>query len=617
MTTAEPSPKPSYEQLEARLAQADAIVETLRLHEVDAIIGKDSVDFVRLREVEEAKQTAFQRLELLSQITSELLTSENPQGIVDSLCRKIMQHLGCDVFFNYLVDGGQQRLTLNAWAGVSPETALQIQRLDFGDAVCGSVARDRRRIVVENIQATPDPRADLVRSFGVQAFACHPLLNQGRTIGTLSFGSRAKAAFNEDELALMQAVTDQVAIAMQRVQLMESLEQRVAERTAVAEYRANQLRALALELTQAEQRERRRLAQVLHDHLQQLLVAAKIQLGIVSRKVQSDALAQPLRRINELLEQSIAESRSLAVELSPPILYDRGLVDALGWLARQFLERHQLPVGLELDTEAEPRDVGIRVFLFQVVRELLLNVVKHAHARLAHIQSTRPGEDCVRIVVSDTGSGFDPVQLNRGGTAGGFGLFSIRERLELIGGRLEVDSAPGRGTRMIVEAPLGQAISPARLARKAVATASTAALATCTAAVEPSLPGKTKIRVLVADDHRVVREGLITVLQEHPGIEVIGEAADGQQALDLALRMKPDVVLMDIAMPVMDGIEATRHITEALPGTRVIGLSMHEQADMATAMRNAGARAYLSKDTASDILIDTILHCEMAGVPAS
>lgn len=223
----------------------------------------------------------------------------------------------------------------------------------------------------------------------------------------------------------------------------------------VLQQRAAQLRALASELTQTEQRERRRLAQVLHDHLQQLLVAARMQVKLASRKVTDDQVAKSLRQIDELLEQSIAESRSLTVELSPPVLFDRGLVGGLEWLARRFLEKHQLPVFLDLDGDAEPVDEGTRIFLFQTAQELLFNTVKHAQAQSAQIHLTREG-DYVCLVVADDGRGFDPLLKKTTSTSGGFGLFSIHERLTLIGGHLEVISAPGEGTQMVIEVPGGK-----------------------------------------------------------------------------------------------------------------------------------------------------------------
>ena len=182
------------------------------------------------------RRRAEHRAALLADVTAQLLASPQPQQIVEALCRKVMDHLGCHVFFNFLVDEESGRLRLNACAGVPEEAVRQMEWLDCGAAVCGCVARDGRRIVVEHIQTTPDPRTDLVRSFGVQAYACHPLLNQGRVIGTLSFGSRTKPAFADDELALMKTVADHVAIAMQRIRLLESLERhaRAAEAANVA-----------------------------------------------------------------------------------------------------------------------------------------------------------------------------------------------------------------------------------------------------------------------------------------------------------------------------------------------------------------------------------------------
>ncbi len=182
------------------------------------------------------RKRAEERTRLLSEVTSELLASDRPQAIVEVLCRRVMEHLDCQAFFNFLVDEQAGRLRLNACAGIPAEAAREIEWLDYGAAVCGCAARDGCRIVAENIQTTPDPRTDLARSYGIQAYACHPLLNQDRVIGTLSFGSRSKPVFAEDELALMKAVADHVAIAMQRVRLLESSEKhaRAAEAANIA-----------------------------------------------------------------------------------------------------------------------------------------------------------------------------------------------------------------------------------------------------------------------------------------------------------------------------------------------------------------------------------------------
>jgi signal transduction histidine kinase len=235
-------------------------------------------------------------------------------------------------------------------------------------------------------------------------------------------------------------------------ELNETLEQRVAERTAVAEQRAQQLRAMAAELSQTEQRERRRLARMLHDDLQQLLAASKFHAGALQGRLTDDALRKRLAKVIDLLDESIKTSRSLTIDLSPPILYDSGLPAALSWLACWMQNKHGLRVEVRADEAANPQAEEIRVCLFQSARELLFNITKHAAVKRASIELHRSSDGQVQLIVRDDGAGFDPAQ-RQGASAGGLGLFGIRERLELLGGRMEIDSAPGAGTRVTLTAP--------------------------------------------------------------------------------------------------------------------------------------------------------------------
>ncbi len=386
--------------------------------------------------------------------------------------------------------------------------------------------------------------------------------------------------------------------------LNETLEHRVAERSREAEERAAQLRALASALAQAEQSERRRLAQMLHDGLQQLLVATKMRLALLRRNP-DPKVAQAADRANELLDESISQSRSLTAQLSPPVLYDAGLAGGLEWLARHMQEKHLLSVKVHVGEFAEPADEGMRVFLFQAARELLFNIVKHAETNSACVELRRFGESRVQLIVSDAGGGFDPAACRAQTTCGGFGLFSIRERLQLIDGRLDVRAAPGEGTRVTIEVPAGSLAAPLPANGSGVP-ASAAHLAEPVRSGDSRCSGH-KIRVILADDHAIVRQGLAGLLREHPEIEVVGEASDGEEALHVARQTGAQVVVMDLSMPGMNGIDATRAMRESLPDVRIIGLSMHEEADLGRAMRAAGAVRYLRKDTACDELISTIL----------
>jgi PAS domain S-box-containing protein len=435
-----------------------------------------------------------------------------------------------------------------------------------------------------------------------------------RRDGTLRYGAMSVAPLERDGrpagfVMEVRDITPQTMAEQQLRSLNETLEQRVEERTKVAEQRAAQLRALATELTQAEQRERRRLAQNLHDQLQQLLVAAKLQLEMARNSTTGGGRpAVALQRADALLNEAVEASRTLAVELSPPILEDSGLSGALEWLGRWMREKHGLQVAVRADHGLDPAAEETKILLFDAARELLFNVVKHARTDRASVELTGAGEERIALRITDQGSGFDAgSQQKATGQVRGFGLFNMRQRLEILGGRLEVTSQPGKGATVTLTVP--------RAAVKTQRAEAVAAMAETTAAAtggdghadrrKAGVPGRA-IRVLVADDHQIVRQGLIGLLEAEPDIVVVGEAAHGLEAVERSRALHPDVIVMDVNMPKMNGIEATRHIARHSPRVSVIALSLYKQADMAQTLRDAGASAYLTKDGPSDKLIEAI-----------
>jgi CheY-like chemotaxis protein len=299
-----------------------------------------------------------------------------------------------------------------------------------------------------------------------------------------------------------------------------------------------------------------------------------------------------VRKIQDLLDECIGVSRSLAVDLYPPILHQAGLIAGLDWLAGWMKEKYGLIVELRSAGKLEPEREDVKVLLFQSVRELLLNVVKHAQVTRAGIEVSRSEAGQLSITVSDQGRGFDASKLGKGlpGVTAGFGLDSIRERLAFLGGCLEVESSPGGGTRCRMIAPLAKPRTgmESRDPRPRIRLREHGASSR-------RLKGEQKIRLLLADDHVVMREGLSRLLNEYPEIQVVGEASDGLHALRLARELQPDVVLMDLNMPGLNGIDATRILHAEMPRIRVIGLSMYEEEERARAMYEAGAAAYLKK----------------------
>ena len=260
---------------------------------------------------------------------------------------------------------------------------------------------------------------------------------------------RIEATLSEDGReahAVVMDVTERKRAREEIRRLNTELEERVRQRTAT-------IRRLSVELTIVEKRERTRLSHILHEHLQQLVIGAMFLLESI-RPGLSARDRKRLKRVNEILAQSIQVARNLAAELSPPILNTDGLAAALKWLGRWMREHQGLKVRVSGGAGHAPLPEDLSFILFQAVRELLFNVLKHAEVKSAEVKIAFANSQ-VRIVVSDKGAGFDPAgQLALVSTTGKVGLFSVKERLALLDGQLEIESAPGRGTRFTLWVPL-------------------------------------------------------------------------------------------------------------------------------------------------------------------
>jgi signal transduction histidine kinase len=214
---------------------------------------------------------------------------------------------------------------------------------------------------------------------------------------------------------------------------------------------------LTRSLVMAEQEERRRISQVLHDDLQQLLYATQMRITLVAQGLQSaghSSLTEEIEEARVWLRQCVETTRQMTVDLSPPILKNEGLADALEWLQPQMEQRHGLNVVINAESNFRIADADLRVLLFQIVRELLFNVAKHAGVDRVLVNLRRVNEQLV-IQVIDEGRGFAVMEVaERKQQKGGFGLFSVQDRLRLIGGRVDIYSRPGAGTHIVIHAPI-------------------------------------------------------------------------------------------------------------------------------------------------------------------
>jgi PAS domain S-box-containing protein len=427
-------------------------------------------DITERKQAEATLRQSESRFRLLSGTADRLLKSPDPQGVVNELCRQVMEYLECHAFFNFLVDERAGRLHLNAYAGIPEEEARKIEWLDYGVAVCGCVARDCRRIVAEDIFNTPDIRTELVKSYGMKSYACHPLLAQGRLIGTLSFGSKRRSRFSPRDLDLMKTVTDQVAVAMERIRLIgqlqesrDTLEARVQERTAELERKNRDLQEFTFIASHDLQEPLRKIC-TFGDMLLKSVSASLDPRSLDFLNRMQKATMRMRNLLGSLLSYSRVTSKGGALSKT---LLSEAVEEALSNLEIMIKERGALvEVGDLPVLEAD----GVQ--MIQVFQNLISNALKYqsngnrprVKIYASMIKKDRLGK-IFRIFVEDNGIGFAEKHRDRifapfqrlhgkdGYEGVGMGLAICKKIVERHGGKITAKSTPGKGSVFIIELP--------------------------------------------------------------------------------------------------------------------------------------------------------------------
>jgi PAS domain S-box-containing protein len=392
----------------------------------------------------------------------------------------------------------------------------------------------------------------------------------------------------------MSDVSELIRQQQELARLNDTLEQRVRERSAEAEQKAEQLQAMTVELTRAEQRERHRLAADLHDYLAQLLVVASMKAQVGIKVAQHEEVRGALEEIKRLMSDAQTYTRTLVGDLSPMVLFEQGLGAAMRHLGRK-MEQQGLRVDVLGDASVRLAD-DAAVLLYQSVRELLHNVLKHAGTDRVEVAIDRE-DHALCVEVRDGGVGFDCDKVVRErNPPESFGLLSIQQRIDAIGGTCVIKSKPGEGTAVRLCLPVQiRAPRPERPGDRGAG---------------PEPQECATVSVLVVDDHEAIRVGVRELLEAYPEIEVVGEARDGIEAIERVRELRPRAVVMDINMPRMNGIEATRAITREFEWITVLGLSIRDDEDAQQAMHEAGARACFTKGESAETIYRALKeHC--------
>ncbi len=504
------------------------------------------VDISERTRTEAALRMTNCRLGIVAEAASNLLAAREPLALVGHLCRKVMAHLDCDVFFNFVAGAEAHRLHLNAYAGIPAEQAKALEWLDFGEAVCGCVAARGQRIVAENVAATPDPRTELVKSLGINAYACHPLMSGERVIGTLSFGTRSRGRFSQEDLGMMKTVADLVAIAMERMQAQERLQESNRRKDEFLATMAHELRNPMAPIRNAA-------------YVLKARVGGDQAVGglceIIERQIEHMA-----RLVDDLLDLSRIERGK--IELRKARVDVRTVVSGAIEVCRAFAEsrRHVLTAALPdcaLEVEGDP------IRLEQAVCNLLDNACKYTPQQGAvRVTLTREGAEAV-LRIRDNGIGVAPEALARvfepffqvdrslSRSEGGLGIgLTLAQRLmHLHGGSITAASeGPGKGSEFVLRLPaLDPAPARAQAAEQRVQVSSAAAR---------------KRQVLIIDDNEYVRESSEMLLATS-GFRV-SVAADGTHGLAQALALRPDIAIVDIGLPGLNGLEVAAGIRAAV-----------------------------------------------------
>ena len=383
----------------------------------------------------------------------------------------------------------------------------------------------------------------------------------------------------------------------QRKTLEESLrasEQKSSKRLEKSRALQIELRLLSRRLISVQEEERKRISRELHDLIAQTLTGINLQLEMLKVKAVSDAkeFDQKIERTQQQIETSVDAVHRFARDLRPAVLDDLGLIPALKAFLKGFLKDTGIRVSLTAFAGVEKLSSVDRTVLYRVAQEALNNTSQHAEASRAEV-GIHQLEEAVSMKIHDDGKGF-PVDSDAflGEQSERLGLLGMRERVEMVGGTFRVQSAPGQGTTVCVEIPsLDTKTQKPRLNQPA--------------RTSPTIQ-MSAITILLAEDHTIVREGLRALLASENDIEIIGEGGDGRTIVKLATKLRPDVVVMDIAMPQMNGIEATRQILRELPETKIIILSAHSDDAYVEQVMALGAKGYLIKQSAAHALAESI-----------
>ncbi|MBD1842050.1 PAS domain S-box protein [Cyanobacteria bacterium FACHB-63] len=555
------------------------------------------LDITEQKRAEAALAERRDHIELLYETTRDLLSSTQPLALIETVFSKLKDRVGLDVYLNYILDESQQKLKLTNYGGIPADVAQQIKWLNIGQAICGTVAQERRQIVRSDIQQSDDPKLELARSLGATACASQPLIVREKLFGTLSFGSLSRTEFTASEQSLLQAICDQIAIALERSELLNSLQQQTDELVRVNRIKDEFLAILSHEL-------RSPLNPILG--WTKLLQAGKVNAAQVPQAlatIERNANLQT-QLIDDLLDVAKILRGKLTLNTSPVSL--SFVIEAAIETVRTAATAKTISLHSVLPNLGQV--MGDAARLQQVVWNLLSNAIKFTpNAGQVSIRLELAGNQA-QLTVSDTGKGISPeflphifesfqqedASITRKYGGLGLGLAIVRQLVEAHGGTITADSpGEGLGATFTVLLPLLN-VEPV---------------------IQPSieLPQQeldlTGIRVLAVDDEPDARDLLAVLLTEY-GAEVL-MVTSAAEVLSNLPSFQPDILVSDIGMPEFDGYTLIQQV-RGLPveqGGQIpaIALTAYAREDDYNRAITSGYQRHITKPLDPEQLVQAIV----------
>lgn len=538
----------------------------------------------------EALRASEARFRLLADTSARLLAAEDPKSAIEDLCATVMERLSCQVFLCVLAVAETPNPHLLCCAGVPDEAARELASLGCCEEAGGCLTTGRDLIKGRDLQPSAEARLALMRSYGIQAYCCHPLRAEGRVIGRLSFGTRTRPSFADDDVQLMRAVADQVAMGLQQLMVRQQLTMSNAR------------------LLEADQRKDEFLAMLSHE-LRNPLAPIKSGVEILQRAPGGGDAA---RRAQVIIDRQVSHLSRLIDDLLDVTRIARGKIDLkkerveLVELAARCVEDHRSEfakagVALMLQPCSDQLPTrGDRTRLTQVIGNLLQNAAKFCSPGGQTFVSLEVDASGLYgfLRVRDTGRGIAPELLahlfepfvqarssldrNKGGL--GLGLAVAKGLVELHGGTIRAESdGVDQGATFTIALPLET-------------TAPTAAATT------RECPTTRARRVLVVEDNLDAAEMLRALLElEGHWVEL---AYNGRAALAKARSFRPDVVVCDIGLPEMNGFDVARALRDEPPASQpiLVALSGYARPEDVARGKEAGFDAHLAKPPSIEVL---------------